>query len=123
MSGSNSSGRSFTGGGSSFIGGLTSGGGSGSSGGSFQSCSKLKGSTKVISPTMTYFSTVKIGEILKVELDEDMIVLVNKSNDQVGGINPPWVIDLIECIKQGNKYIAKIMKINGAAIDVFVEMV
>jgi hypothetical protein len=111
MSGSSSSGRSFSGGGSSFSGETT------------QGCFNLKGSTKVISPTMPYFSTISVGEVLNVILDEESVVLVNKLDDHVGGVNPTWVIELIECLKIGNKYIATVTKINGAAIDVYIKII
>lgn len=105
MSGGNSSGRSFSG-----------GGGFGET--PAQDCSTLAGVTKVISPTMIYFDSVSIGDILKVELDEGIIVLLNSLGDAVGGINPAWIATLIACINKGNKYEATIVKIEGAAIDV-----
>lgn len=105
MSGSSSSGRSFSG------------------GGGFveipaQDCLTLAGVTKVISPTMMYFNSASIGDILKVELDEGIITLLNSLGDAVGGINPAWITILIDCINKGNKYEAIIVKIDGAAIDV-----
>lgn len=110
MSGSNSSGRTFIGGG-------------GFEETPEQDCLNICGSTKVISPTMVYFSTVSIGEILKIKLDSSTIILLNSSEDEVGGINPTWIINLIDCINKGNKYEAEIRKINGASIDIFIQCV
>lgn len=109
MSGSSSSGRSYIG-----VGG-------GLSGTSTEDCSSLKGTTKVMSPSMVYFSKILVGDKLKIKLDAETVILLNVSDDEVGGINPTWVTNLIDCLKKGNKYEATISKINGAAIDVTIQ--
>ena len=109
MSGSSTSGRSFIG------------------GGSFEEvpeldCLNIGGETKVISPTMVYFGNASIGELLKVKLDDLTVVLLDDSDNEVGGINPVWIATLVDCMKKGNKYNAEIKKMNGASIDVFIQL-
>ena len=112
MSGSSSSGRSFTG-----------GGGSGSMSTPSIPCSDLKGITKVISPLMSFFSTALLNDKLGVVLVRGIVVLVDEHGDEVGTINPPWIDELIDCLNNGNKYNATIKSIAGASIDVEVKWV
>jgi hypothetical protein len=112
MSGSSSSGRPYSG---------------SQSGGSVeipkQDCTSIGGITKVISPTMPFFISASVGDALRVELDDAIISLLNKTGDSVGVINPTWSIKLVECLKKGNQYEAIIKNINGASIDVFIQHV
>jgi hypothetical protein len=110
MSGSSYNGRSFT-------------GASGIIETPIVDCSNIGGNTNVISPTMIYFGTALIGDILNVELQGSTIALINSSGNSVGGIYPTWAINLIDCISKGNKYIATITNINGAAITVSIKKV
>ncbi|WP_310439820.1 hypothetical protein [Sulfuricurvum sp.] len=111
MSGSSSSGRSYS--------GERSFGGLGTP--SIMDCSNLQGSTKVISPTMIYFAKASIGSKLKIELKDEIVSLLDSSDNAVGGINPTWITLLIDCLKKGNNYEATINDINGAAIDVYIQ--
>ena len=86
-----------------------------------QDCASIGGNTNVISPTMIYFATASIGDILNVELDGSTLALINSLGDTVGGIYPAWAMKLIDCINSGNRYIAIIIKINGAAITVSIQ--
>ncbi|MBU0923459.1 hypothetical protein KKG81_01125 [bacterium] len=119
MSGSSSSGRSYTGSG----GNIFTSGGSGNTGGKTKNCSTLKGKTIIMSPNMTYFMSAFVGSQLEVIIVNETVALVNKLGDEVGSINPSWIVDLIECLKKRNKYLATIVTINGAAIEVFIESV
>lgn len=109
MSGSSSSGRSFI------------RGGGNSTETPIQDCTNLSGNTHVISPTMVYFGTASIGDILNIELDNSIVILLDSSGNEVGTINPTWIIKLIDCLNNGNKYVAVITKINGAAIIVSIQ--
>jgi hypothetical protein len=51
-------------------------------------CSNIGGNTIVISPTMIYFGTASIGDVLSVEVQGTTIALINSSGDTVGGIYP-----------------------------------
>jgi hypothetical protein len=90
---------------------------------SIDDCSNFKRKTQVMSPTMSFFSLASVGDELKVILDNETVVLLNLSHDEVGGINPTWISKLIECLKQGNTYVAEITRINGAAIDILIKNV
>lgn len=88
-----------------------------------QDCASISGNTNVISPTMIYFGTASSGDVLNVELDGSTLALINSLGDTVGGIYPAWAMKLIDCINSGNRYIAIIIKINGAAITVSIQKV
>ncbi|MDY0051132.1 MAG: hypothetical protein RBR65_01215 [Aliarcobacter sp.] len=88
-----------------------------------QDCTSIGGNTNVISPTMVYFGTAAIGDVLNVELDGSTLAVVNSLGDTVGGIYPAWAMKLIDCINSGNKYVAIITKMNGAAITVSIQKV
>ena len=111
MSGSSSNERSFSG----VIGGSIET--------PIQDCASIGGNTNVISPTMIYFATASSGDVLNVELDGSTLALINSSGDTVGVIYPAWAMKLIDCINSGNRYIAIIIKINGAAITVSIQKV
>lgn len=112
MSGSSSSGRSYTGG----VGGYSST--------PVIDCSNLSRSTHILSPTMSFFSSQSIGNTLNVNLDEDETVfLVNNRNEQVGGLNPTWITELIDCLKKGKEFEAVISKIEGALISVNIKSI
>lgn len=104
MSGSSSSGRGFGGGIPMDI--------------PIVECSGLILNTRVMSPVMQYFSKSKVGVILKVELDNSTIVLLNPVDDVVGSIYPPKVDSLIKCLEDGYKYVGEIISISGAQIDI-----
>ena len=81
------------------------------------SCDKINILTQVVSPTMSYFGIASVGDFLHIELDQDdVVVLVNSENDEVGSVNPPEISTLIKCLKEGNKYNAIIKSIDGAHI-------
>lgn len=81
------------------------------------SCDKINILTQVVSPTMTYFGIASVGDVLRVKLDQDdVVVLVNSENDEVGSVIPPEITTLIKCIKEGDKYKAIIKSIDGAHI-------
>ncbi|MCJ8326760.1 MAG: hypothetical protein MJK08_06630 [Campylobacterales bacterium] len=107
MSGSSSSGRSF-------LGGIAMENPT-------VDCSSLKRSTKVVSPTMIYFKTVFVGTILKVELDDSKVILLDSSDNAVGSIIPAWIGRLIDCINDGYQFEAIINNMNGASIDVTIQ--
>lgn len=100
-----------------------SSGGNGVSISSTDDCLNFKRKTQVMSPMMPFFSLASVGDELKIILDEETVVLLSLSGDEVGGINPTWISKLIECLKQGNSYVAEITKINGAAIDILIKNV
>ncbi|RLA76109.1 MAG: hypothetical protein DRG78_19645 [Epsilonproteobacteria bacterium] len=105
MSGSSSSGRSY-------MGGL-------SISDEPEECMEIKGSVRVVSPTMTYFSTVLINTTLEVVLSDAIVVLLNhETGDEVGSLNPSNITKLKECLEQGYKYEANIYNKDGASIDV-----
>lgn len=86
-------------------------------------CSDLKLNTRVMSPVMAYFVKISTGVILKVELDNSTIVLLNEENDVVGSVYPAKVEILIKCLEDGQKYVAEIVSISGAAITVTIRAI
>jgi hypothetical protein len=81
-------------------------------------CDELKSTDRVISPTMSYFNTVSKNTILKIVLSDSIVVLEASNGDEVGSLNPTWIIRLKECLEEGYKYEAQVHSIDGAAIYV-----
>jgi hypothetical protein len=104
MSGSSSSGRGFGGGIPMDI--------------PLVNCLGLELSTRVMSPVMSYFSKSTINTILKIKLDNSTIVLLDRVDDVVGSVYPPKIDGLIKCLEDGHEYIAEIVSITGAQIDI-----
>ena len=84
-------------------------------------CSNLRLSTKVISPTMSYFSKAVVRSTLEVQLDNSIVELLDYSGNVVGSICPTWIERLIKCLEDGHKYQAEIETLNGANIDVLIK--
>lgn len=98
-------------------------GGTGGSGGRGVDCSALEFETHISSPKQSEINKLKVGDILDIELDENlMIVQVVNNGVVVGGLveNAPI---LILCLEQGFKYSATVRSISGAAVLIFVQSV
>ena len=76
--------------------------------------------TQLANPDPNLVQTLSVNNKLNVVLNNQTKVVTAQDNNQqvVGIIAPPNLKKLIECIQQGNIYVATIIKINGGHITV-----
>lgn len=85
-------------------------------------CEKLSIKTQLASPVPTVVSTLKVGEILAVQLipPRGPVQVVTAGGDVAGAILPPDLAQLIECISDSHEYQAKILGIDGGNCQVLI---
>lgn len=69
--------------------------------------------TTMSSANLVVLKKLGLGIILEIEIGEnDSLVIINADGEIVGSIVHPSTSDIIECIKNGSNYEAKIVEIN-----------
>lgn len=84
----------------------------------------LRFTTQLSSPNPDLVKDLSVGDILIVAFDENknLVTAQNSNLEAVGTIAPPNLSKLIDCIQQGNEYVATITKMNGGYITVEVHL-
>ena len=106
MSGNDSSGGNFGGG------GRTTG----------FDCSKVSIKTNVSSPNPSVLATLKVGDILKIEIrvPTGPLLAITQTNQVLGSVFTKDPAALIGCINDGNLYEAEILKISGGDVQIII---
>lgn len=89
-------------------------------GSKIDNCLTIRMTTSVVSPDMSFFSTLSVGTILLMDLLKDIVVILNHSGQPVGSINPTRIEELKKCMEE-HKFQATITELNGAYIQVLVQ--
>ena len=102
-----------------------SGGGSGlgfGGGGGAISCSSLSIITQLASPKAAIIATLKVGELLNVELTPPAgpVQLLTNTGEIAGAVLSPDVAELIQCLNDDYKYAAKVLEIKGGNCKVLI---
>jgi hypothetical protein len=93
-------------------------GGPWAAGGKADDCNFEVPSTQLRSTVANVVSKLKKGDVLHVEVDEDLpAVLVKRGGEAVGSI-VDRVPKFVACSKAGFRYDAEILEIDGAAVTV-----
>lgn len=78
--------------------------------------------TPLNSPVGAILKTLKVGSVLEVVLDTSggrtLLAVESMPGTRVGSLTPKSLAKLIECIEQGNHYIAVIDKVTGGMYEV-----
>ncbi len=75
--------------------------------------------TNLASPNMTVVSTLMIGSVLEVVLQEAPLRVVALSSGSVAGsITSARLADIIQCLRAGQQYAARVTNISGGAVTV-----
>lgn len=103
-----------------------SGGGGGGGGGTPDEipCSELEFDTQIATPQAKALAGLKSGDVLEVAVipvSGAQVVAVRKGAEVVGGLAGGLVNRLRECLIQGKRFSATVLKINGAQISIHVE--
>ena len=76
------------------------------------------------SPKQKVIVKLQVKQILKVELSDNNkppVLAITKDNEVAGAIIPSDLSTLVDCIKKGYSYKAKVVKIDGASCTVDIE--
>jgi len=78
-------------------------------------CSQLMVRTILASPVAAVLQSVNIGDqlLLRLEPGRSVVIAVDPSGRAAGSIISPDLHNLIDCIRQGNSYTAKVLEIEG----------
>lgn len=103
--------------------GSSGGGGAGSGGGGFEftDCSQIIERTILNSPDPAVIRTLSVKDILAVIVSDAggaTRVLVQNGSNIAGSITFGKLAALIDCIQQGNQYVAVVEQINGGSCTV-----
>lgn len=86
-------------------------------------CEKLKFDAQLASPQPAVVATLRVGEVLAVDLVSmkgRFVVQVIKNGQPAGGLSVGDTTALRECIKQGHKFKATVVSINGGQVQVHI---
>lgn len=98
------------------------GGGSGGEAVPVLSCANLSGKTQLNSPQPEIVGKLNIGDNLELILNGTTVEA--HFNDEVAGtITWTQLAQLIECIEEGNDYIAQVTNISGGSVQVHIRSV
>ena len=93
-------------------------GGFGRLGGDIPNCSNITAITHILSPNTSLLSAIHENDLLEIMIQNNIVVVANELNEIVGSIMTANIERLIECMEEGHRYKAKVLKIDGAAIEV-----
>jgi hypothetical protein len=97
--------------------GLGTGGGGGSEG--IPNPCMFTEVTILSSPNSALISTLNVGSILEVEFQETAFrVVATVGGQPAGSITSARLADIIECIRNGQRYRARVIAISGGAVTV-----
>jgi|LGOV01.1.fsa_nt_gb hypothetical protein len=93
---------------------------SGGSGKKEKSCENLIISTNITTPEEQLFGTISVNDSLDVKLtnNEKSVGVFDSDGISVGSIIDPSVIQLINCLKDGKKFIAQVTEVDEAYIEI-----
>lgn len=77
--------------------------------------------TRLNSPDKTVLATLRVNDVLKLELKDGRPVLllaVDSRGRTAGSITSPKLPQIIACIRQGRAYEAEVQTLNGAICEV-----
>lgn len=95
------------------------GGGGGSSGGSSGGDCNIVERVPLNSPQAAVVATLTQNQALNVELRGGSVVaVVSASNNVAGSLTPRRLVELIDCMNQGQQYVAVVLTIRGALCEV-----
>jgi len=101
-----------------------SGGGGGGGAPDAIPCGELEFDTQIATPQAKALPGLMIGNILEVvvvPMNGAQVVAVRKGAEVVGGLAGGLVNRLRECLLQGKRFSATVLKINGAQVSIHVE--
>ena len=99
----------------------SSGGGGGSGPEPIRDCGSISFNTDINSPQAQAVQGLQVRDTLDVQLNNNKVEVVRQdSEDTVGSINWSSITRLIECIEQGNEYVAVVRDIQGGLIKIHV---
>lgn len=76
-------------------------------------------STNLASPNIAVVSTLTVGSVLSVVLQNNPLRVVAMSGSALAGsITSARLADIIECMRAGRQYQARVIQINGGAVTV-----
>lgn len=85
------------------------------------SCERLSFDTQLSSPKPAVISGINVGDILSVETEQQgasQVVVIKHGNQVAGGITSPKMSRLLECIRLGSRYQARVMGKAGGQVTV-----
>jgi hypothetical protein len=77
--------------------------------------------TRLNSPDKTVLATLRVNDVLKLELKDGRPVLllaVDSRGRPAGSITSPKLPQIVACIRQGRSYEAEVQALNGAICEV-----
>lgn len=92
--------------------------------GTSEPCEKLQLTRYLESPDEAVVATLNVGDVLAVVLRGEstpLVVALAAGGDEAGGIQPTG--QLIECLQRGVAFAARVIRINGAAVELDVRAV
>jgi hypothetical protein len=95
-------------------------GGGGGGGDPSDDCN-IREQTRLNSPDRTVLATLRVGDILKLQLENGppvMLVALDSRGRPAGSITSPMLPQIVQCIRQGKTYEAEIQALNGAICEV-----
>jgi hypothetical protein len=103
-------------------GGISSGGSRGGRG-SASNCATLKISAKLFSPAPIIISTLKPGDVLKIEYirPKGPVKVVTPKGDLAGTLLLKEMLEIINCIEQGYEYKVIVQSIAGGNCSVLIK--
>jgi len=105
-----------SGGGSVDFGGIGGGGG----GGGGNTCQAFTSRTMLVSPVPAVVATLRVDDILSLSLTNNTspINAIAPNGIAAGAVAPRRIGDLVDCMVQGNRYIATVVSVNGGSVEV-----
>ncbi|HEP1209349.1 hypothetical protein [Stenotrophomonas maltophilia] len=101
---------------------------SGSGGGSFVgggaqeiSCDRLSFDTQLSSPKSAVVAGIDIDDVLSVAIEQQgaaQVVVIKHGNQVAGGITSPKMSRLLECMRQGTQYQARVLSKVGGQVTI-----
>lgn len=99
-----------------------SGGGSFGGGGAQEiSCDRLSFETQLSSPKPGVVAGINAGDVLLVAIEQQgaaQVVVIKHGNQVAGGITSPKMSRLLECMRQGTQYQARVLSIVGGQVTI-----
>lgn len=76
--------------------------------------------TILASPVPAIIATLKVGEILSVELETTprARVVIKRLGQTAGALTSARLVDIIECLRNSFSYEAEVLSINGGRIEI-----
>lgn len=86
-----------------------------------EDCFSLSDVTSITSPVPAELAKLKVGTVLTVGLQTSpQIVNVKNGGALVGGLAPLHLVQLIECLKLGFQFSAKVLRVEGGFCEVHI---